>query len=568
MLRSMTLVVVAVVAHLAAGCGGMESSTRRTSASNAAEGEGEGEGEGGGACRGDTQCARGFLCVAGRCVWFGDDGEGEGQAPEPPDNPDDHVSFPAVPVPGERFVFVAVPGSHSLARIRLDGSLSVDEVELGAEASAVATLPGQDLAVALTGGAEARVVDATGDGPAVVHRLSIQPKMTHLSASPSRAYVIAWSDHDETGDGNEAEVSVVDLTALAAGNDGKPSAYDLSVGERPRDVVFTADGQRALVVTDQGVSVLPALDTLEEDGRAPPVPVHEDAFAAVAGRRVVITPDGRWALVTQPDDEVLRLVDLEAGRTPDPMRLTLEHTPSDVVLLPQTEGGVRVLVVQRGGAQAALLDLPEDFEAGVVGSLFPLAEQQVGRAVVAADGSFALLYARARLDNVLVKVDLREGVADRERARPIRLDGHVRAVALSPSGRAAVAFHPRPTSEGEPAFTLLSFERRLFAKPFATGGAPAGAFVFVPPDLGVEQVLVALDDRVSGIREVLAVPVDSFIGQPVPLRAPPVALGLVPTAGLAFVTQDDPEGLITFLGLDGDAAPRDVSRFRRNRRID
>jgi len=47
-----------------------------------------------------------------------------------------------------------------------------------------------------------------------------------------------------------------------------------------------------------------------------------------------------------------------------------------------------------------------------------------------------------------------------------------------------------------------------------------------------------------------------------------VAVGLVPSSAQAFVTQDDPEGLITFLGLDGDLSPRDVSRFRRNRRID
>lgn len=563
-----TRALVAICALAAAAC---EDSGGRLGAPGELDvhrGDNGGEGKTGSVCAmGDADCASGYWCVGGRCVWLGgEDGEGAGEAPRPPADGGDRVTFPAVPVPGERYVFVSVPGSRSLARIRLGGSLSVDSVDLDAEAKAVATLPGRDLAVVLTGDKEGRVVDATGEGEPAVHTVPLQPALTHLTASPTLPYVIAWSDRDEAGAaGNEAEVSVVDLSPLLAGAGGKPRAYDLSVGENPRDVVFSEDGRRAAVVTDQGVSVLPPLETLEEDGRAPPVRVHEEAFSDPTGRRVVLTPDLRWALVVQPGEARLRLADLAAGRTPEPLRLELGHEPTDLALLP---GGARALVVLAAGAQAALIDVPGDFEAGTAGSVFPLAEQVVDRAEVSQDGSFALLYSAGRADNVLVKVDLREGVADRERARPIRLGGPVRAVAVSPSGRAAVAFHPSPASEGAPAFSLLSFEPRLFAKPFATRGAPAGAFVFVPPELGVEQALVALDDRGRGIREVLSVPVDSFIGEPVMLRAPPVALGLVPTAGLAFVTQDDPEGLITFVGLDGDASPRDVSRFRRNRRID
>ena len=214
------------------------------------------------------------------------------------------------------------------------------------------------------------------------------------------------------------------------------------------------------------------------------------------------------------------------------------------------------------------MTVPGDFEGDAPTAVWPLAEQQVGQAVVAADGTFVLLYTTARASDVLVRLDLRDGVTDGQRAQPVRLEETITALALAPSGRAAVAFHPAPRSEGDPAFTLMSFERRLFAKPFSTRGAPAGAFLFVPPELGVEQLLLALDDRARGIREVWSVPVDSFIADPLRLRAPPVSLGLVPTSALAFVTQDDPEGLITFVGLDGALAPRDVSRFRRNRRID
>ena len=483
----------------------------------------------------------------------------------PPEEPERRVTFPSVPVPGEHYVFVVVPGSESLARVHLDDTLAVDEVPLGEVASTVAALPGRDVAVALAGDGLALVVDSTGDGEPAVHALHVVSDLTHLAASPSEPYVVAWADHDEAPTGNDNEVSVVDLSPLDSG--GKPRAHDLSVGERPRDVFFDTTGRRALIVTDAGVSVVRDLTALDGDDKAPAVPVHEDSRAPAAGRRVVPTPDGRWALVVQPEETVLRLVDLDAGtERPDPPRLELDATPTDVVLLP-SEGAVRALVVLREAAQAALVTVPGDFEGGAF-PRWPLAEQQVGQAVVSADGTYACLFTTSRASDVLVLLDLRDGVAVSERARPVRLDATITALALSPSGRAAVAFHPAPATEGAPAFSLLSFEGRLFAKPFATRGAPAGAFLFVPPDLGVEQLLVALDHRARGVREVWSVPVDSFIAETLRLRAPPVAVGLVPSSAQAFVTQDDPEGLITFLGLDGDLSPRDVSRFRRNRRID
>ena len=75
-------------------------------------------------CARDADCASGFLCVRAQCIFVGDD-DGEGGAPEPPPAGERRISFPSVPVPGDAFVYVAIPGGKALARVRMDDTLAV-----------------------------------------------------------------------------------------------------------------------------------------------------------------------------------------------------------------------------------------------------------------------------------------------------------------------------------------------------------------------------------------------------------------------------------------------------------
>jgi len=471
-------------------------------------------------------------------------------------------------------MFVPIPGAEVLARIRLDDDLVVDEIDLDVEPRVVTVLPGRDVAIALTAGDRMVVVDSTAEeGAVVLHHVSLRPGMTHLSASAESPFVVAWSDHDDLpeGGGNRSEVAVVDLRDVLAGQGG-PAVHGLSVGDSPRDVRFDGAGVRLMVVTDDGVSVVSDLMQLQGDGIAKPSRVHEDDLADMAGRRVLPTPDGRHALVLQPGDAAVRLATLEADRrSEDPAKLLLTGEPTDAAIIRSDDpslDGRRALVVVRERAEALLLDIPGDFGEGSSPEVIPLSGQPMGQVALAPDGESALLFTTDPSVTAVVQLDLGQGPTGAERVSARRVAEPVAHVAYAPSSGAAVAFHPPPGEESQPAFTLLSFEGRFFAKPFTTDASPAWPFVFAPAEIGLEQLIVLLNSPQRGIRRVLTVPTDSFIAETIPLRAPPVGVGLAPDAGAAFVTQDDPEGLITFLGLEGTSAARDVSRFGRSRRID
>src|SRR6185295_8314919 len=81
-----------------------------------------------------------------------------------------------------------------------------------------------------------------------------------------------------------------------------------TVGFRPSDVTFAADGSSAFVITEDGVSVLRFAD-LHGPSVAPLVSVGNDA--ADAAQDVSVTPDGRYALSRRDGDAKIRLVDLQ-----------------------------------------------------------------------------------------------------------------------------------------------------------------------------------------------------------------------------------------------------------------
>ena len=439
----------------------------------------------------------------------------------------------------------------------------MDEVPLRAPARAVVTLPGRDVCVVLTALGTAAVVASEEPGEARVAEVQVRSGLTHLTAAEASPWVVAWADHDQADaalSGNPSEVTAIDLSDVRDVERVPPLSYHLSVGARPRSVRFDDEGRRLLVVTDDGVSAV-SLDGLDGDRIVPPLPVHDDPLAEPEGRRVLITPDGQYALVLQPDDPALRLVDLAAEGPPAVLRL--EAAPTDLALVPG-EGGHRAVAVLRSRQQALLLDVPEDFEDGLV-EVVDL-DRTVGQVAVAPTGEVAALFSNASEEGALVLLDLGRDTPPGERATSRPLAAPPRAVLFSPDGSAGVVFHPG--GAGRPLFSLFTLQDGFDPRRFTPEGV-AGAFSFTPAAAEVEpSFLVLLSDLATGQHRLLVVPTRSFIPAEVRLRAPPIDVGVITSTGQAFVTQDDPEGLITFVDLGEELETREVSRFRRNRRID
>ncbi len=246
------------------------------------------------------------------------------------------------------------------------------------------------------------------------------------------------------------------------------------------------------------------------------------------------------------------------------LALDLGDNPTDVELLASEERGLRLLVVLRTNHQAVLVPIPAGFDPEARHEPVDLGALVVGQAVVDPEARRALLFSTAPDEGAVLVLDL-ERAGEADALSTVRLDAPPRGVQFSPSGEAAIVVHDVSTGVG---FTMVSLQERNYAKPFSTDGAPVTAFAFTPPEAGPERLVLTVYEETLARKEVLVVPTESFIPSRVSLRAPPVELGTIPISGLAFVTQDDPEGLITFIHLNESYRTSDVARFRQNRRVD
>jgi hypothetical protein len=204
-------------------------------------------------CLSSNECAPGYYCNDfGRCEKQAT-GSGDGGMPMPP--PEKEYDF-APPTSSQRFVYVAMTAQDELARI--DGStLGVKSTKVGKSPKVVATIPGTDGAVVLDSyNGTATVVRPVGDSDTTRVLATLQ-RLNRLDIDPSGRYAVIWFDLAKAiQEGNIFTVgSFQDVTVvrLAAGNE---KAVNLTVGFRPREVQFDATGNRAYVITQDGVSVI------------------------------------------------------------------------------------------------------------------------------------------------------------------------------------------------------------------------------------------------------------------------------------------------------------------------
>src|SRR5690606_28555910 len=131
---------------------------------------------------------------------------------------------------------------------------------------------------------------------------------------------------------------------------------NLTVGFRPRNVQFDAAGNRAYVVTEDGVSVIDlAYATEQEPSIVPPIPVAA-ADAMPEDVEVQILPTGEYAAVRQAGRASLRIVNV--GSMPGlAFEIPLASPPTDIDLAPD---GARVYAVQRDAKKLSIIEVPAD----------------------------------------------------------------------------------------------------------------------------------------------------------------------------------------------------------------
>jgi hypothetical protein len=464
-----------------------------------------------------------------------------GSGGRPPDPEEELESAFEAPVATDRFVWAANPESGNVAVIDAT-TFAVRLARAGFRPTTVAGLPGadgEDGAIVLNvGSSDATVLRIDAEGALASTKLDTHTGANAVAVAPSGRFAVVWTDaaklDRETLDPTD---SFQDVTVLSLGEEAATTM--LSVGYRPSRVVFDAAEERALVVTEHGLSVL----TLGEAPRASAlVELTANPVDDPAARDVSITPDGAFALVRLDGSTELGVVELATGER---RAVGLGDFVTDLDL--SADGSVAFAVTGSTASTETTLVVipvpvgdPSSFRRATVPNI-------VGRSVsISPGGELALLYSNAEPNPYLGMLVLEDTFATYA-SRALDLKAPVRAVFASPVGTHGIAFQTTDAaSTKRGAFSLISAAPNRAPKIVATDAAPMS--VAFSPD-GASAVVATRDLALSRFGAYV-VHMEAFEETFVTLPSPPLAAGIVPLAGQAFVAQAHPEGRITFVNLE------------------
>jgi hypothetical protein len=525
-------------------------------------------------CLSSNECPAGTVCNEfGACVLppggGGGSGSGGMDAGMPPPPPEVEIEY-GTPTSSDRYIYVPMTAQDELARI--DGqTLAVTSTQVGLRPKVLATIPGSDGAVVLdTHNGTATIVrpavSSEGDTKRVLATLV---NLNRVDVDPSGRYAVVWFDLSKHLQGGTLGTvgSFQDVTVIAL-MPGVERAVNLTVGFRPRDVQFDAAGTRAYVITADGVSVIDlGYATTHGPSIVPPIPVAD--FIAQETAEVDILPSGQYAAVRQVGESALRVVSVGATNPGASWSLTLPSPATDIDLAPD---GTRVYAVSREAQELAIVDIPGDIGNPSAVSRVSLAGHSVGSFVLSADGRRALMFTNATADERITKIELAQP------GFPITtwpLKKSVRAVGLSPTGTTAIVINAKMAGDPGTATTTDEYVDRSYGYTLLDLASGFGKLQITPVDPGSfayapdgSKAYVALDggNAVTATRALQVVTTQTGVVITKQLGSPPTAVGILPGADEAFVSQRHPLGRVTFVDLTTDAV-RTVTGFDLNGNI-
>ena len=449
-----------------------------------------------------------------------------------PPSEDESDYLKLAPAATDKYVFVANPDRDTLTRIAV-AELEVKTVEVGRIPSAVQTTADYRLAVTLDEGDDA--VSIVHAETLEVFPVAIRDNMNQLSLSPDGAWAMAWYDPDAESLGASGGVTSFNEVSFVRTDPG--THYPLAVGYDPAGVRWSADGNRAIVVSDESLAVV---DLTGSEPVRTLIPLVDDDIDPPVAEEVVLAPDGRFAFVRQRGMERLLVVDLDNGVL-DQVAVGADPTDMDVTI-----DGASLAVVARTAREVWTYDLANPYAAPEVVA-FPV-DVAYGSISFTGDGERALLYTNA---SAVTALSIWEVGTDQWSTRA--LVKPVESVGLSPEGTTALIFHtkgnaadadPEDPFYNEWALTLLETdsigENRLLLPSEPTG------------------YTVTDDDRwgffiLDGHDLLEAVHFDTLIPTLVTLPSEPAFVGTLPGESVAWASQRHELGRISFYDPDADA---------------
>ncbi len=477
--------------------------------------------------------------------------------------PEERFNFRA-PQPSRNYVFVANTGLDTVAKIDGD-SLEITSIEVGDEPTVVRTWKEKNIAVVLNEGSrDVSIIHAAPDRDRVV-TIPVREGFNQLVIAPGGDHAFAYLDYDEIELGDDiGRFQDVNLVRLI---DGEEEVFNIAVGFRVLEIEFDADGERAFVVTEDGISIV-EMAQVDRDINAQPIEVSDDPLedARTIDREVEITGDGQLALVRTSALQGVNLIDL-SDRRGRLVHIPLPSVPTDLDIYPDSS---RALSVLKGARQVGVMELDRLGENPDDVRLIEIEEGPTGLAAVDFQENIALLYSIAEADPRVVRLDLDSGAQEVWDVRKA-----IQGVHIGPGGSRAVLYHaqgdaPRTEQAADVfianswAYTLLDM-RSGFTK-LQTVATEPGEFVFSENN---DWMFLVLNDPIQDVRQVERIHLPSFRVDSYRLGSPPEHIGLLPSsqAPRVYISQQHPVGRMTFINIDsGDA--RTVTGFELNSQID
>jgi hypothetical protein len=460
---------------------------------------------------------------------------------------------------GANFLFLLEPSIEGLVRIHAE-SLEVSSVDLGTRPSLLAVREGTDEAVVLSSfPSQLFAVGGALDEPDV-RAAPVRAGYNSITLSPDGAAAVLWFNAARWKTG---AIGPIQTVAIASLGEDVPAVVEATVGFEPRSVTFTQAGDKAFVVTREGISILDLLD-LDADFVAPALPLEVSPTNTAAGIEVQFSEDGAYAVARAAGDPRIAILDLEAGTQ---KLVELDATPSDVDIVPGANAAL--LVFEAAAAMAwVALDAPAETV-----PLVPVLPAGLAFAQVSPDGTRAVLTPPQTGPEALAIVELPS-----LEIRAVALQKSVRAATISPTGDSAVLIHePRATNLGpnpspideldaqidaSSGFSVLQLDAGV-AKLFLTPREPQQV-TFVAPDAKAYVLLEANAGAAASISEVaLGTLVEKSYAMPVV----PTAILPMPDAHRLAVAQRHPFGRVSFIDTRTGVV-ESVTGFQLNSTID
>ena len=455
----------------------------------------------------------------------GGSGSGAYDTGAPPEPPEPEPGRPPAAAPSD--VFVPNPDRGTVTQVTVD-SLRVITRPVGVEPTSVQVTADGAWAVVLNEGSDDLTVLEVASSTSA-RSVGIRPNLNAMRLSGDGAWAAAWHNSAEIdrseGSSSYNELSLVRLDAM--------QHWPLIVGYNPRQVRFTDDHARLLVVSDDYLCII---DLDDDEPTTRRVRISDDTVDPPAAEELLLSPDGSAAIVRQFGENNLTIVDLNTGEVE---QVPVGDTPTDIDL---SADGAELIAVARGSNELWIYAMDDLFASPRV---IPLPPGLVfGSLVLSPDDARGVLYSSSSAAPLLAIWD---------RAAPeasaLTVYGVVKGIAdiqvTADSQRALVRHHR--TSNGDlsadspfynrEAITLLSLED-AFTNPIRLDAAPKTLAERGDGQVGVLQM--------EGAASVLRIDFARMLHDEVPLRSAVEHVGMMPGRDLAYASQAHDLGRISF----------------------